>query len=79
MSQPIRAAWIEIAVPCVTVLLSLSQPIRAAWIEIGMSLDTGIWRNRRSPFGLRGLKSVQNTALCGVTLGRSPFGLRGLK
>ena len=35
MSQPIRAAWIEIEVEHAAVVApAVSQPIRAAWIEM---------------------------------------------
>ena len=62
-SQPTRAAWIEIFNK--KILLdnqNRSQPTRAAWIE--MFSTTRIFRlvNRRSPLGLRGLKSNGCTA-----------------
>ena len=57
LSQPTRAAWIEIALLCKTGIDVGSQPTRAAWIEMisrGCSLR---WGSCRSPLGLRGLKS----------------------
>ena len=56
VSQPTRAAWIEIWPQVGQFLLPWSQPTRAAWIEIIMSGRSGIMLISRSPFGLRGLK-----------------------
>ena len=77
-SQPIRAAWIEIAALGGRRCAFWSQPIRAAWIEIIDISDAELALAGRSPFGLRGLKFF----VCLIpqdVKGRSPFGLRGLK
>ena len=38
MSQPTRAAWIEISVSLLKMAVLVSQPTRAAWIEITFDL-----------------------------------------
>ena len=79
MSQPTRAAWIEISSSVGTKLTAmLSQPTRAAWIEIIMC-DTRVeWTFGRSPLGLRGLK-LKGDYFYAQLGRRSPLGLRGLK
>ena len=57
MSQPTRAAWIEIIIVNFRSLAVWSQPTRAAWIEIPMYGYTSGRNGSRSPLGLRGLKS----------------------
>ena len=57
MSQPTRAAWIEIFwLLLVNNYKNASQPTRAAWIEIVKVGDGWKVISRRSPLGLRGLK-----------------------
>ncbi len=56
MSQPTRAAWIEIFSQVAHALNTRSQPTRAAWIEI-LNVQTCCRLHAgRSPLGLRGLK-----------------------
>ena len=55
-----------------------SQPTRAAWIEIVKVNSLPVYRNSRSPLGLRGLKLFISLARA-VASCRSPLGLRGLK
>ena len=56
-SHPSRGAWIEIARMRLSTLLVMSHPSRGAWIEILYHrLDFAHWY-RRTPHGVRGLKS----------------------
>ena len=78
MSLSLRRAWIEIFTPSRNGLRFASLSLRRAWIEISMTSPVNqIWTSR-SPYGERGLKSVEFWYHWGVC-GRSPYGERGLK
>ena len=79
LSQPTRAAWIEINHQREESIEGQSQPTRAAWIEIMQRRR--IWQmfSGRSPLGLRGLKLNNKMAIDLKSRRRSPLGLRGLK
>ena len=59
-SHPARGAWIEIAVRCVRDGRVRSHPARGAWIEMQYT-GAHISRLRRTPQGVRGLKSHPNS------------------
>ena len=58
-SHPSRGAWIEIAATINQLRMALSHPSRGAWIEIFYSIWPRKWGLRRTPRGVRGLKSYQ--------------------
>ena len=81
MSQPIRAAWIEIApVNMHDMLYFLSQPIRAAWIEIAMFFIIASAIIQSQPIRAAWIEiKVYNIYINIGAKCRSPLGLRGLK
>ena len=61
VSHPARGAWIEIS--CFGLygsLLAMSHPARGAWIEIPVYSVRARGQDRRTPQGVRGLKSCRS-------------------
>ena len=56
-SHPARGAWIEITGSRKAIRMSPSHPARGAWIEILMANKKCRGDCRRTPHGVRGLKS----------------------
>ena len=78
-SHPSRGAWIEMPCTCGYCASSRSHPSRGAWIEIPMVGWPPMPPLRRTPHGVRGLKSCAPAGTSGSTPGRTPHGVRGLK
>ena len=57
----------------------MSHPSRGAWIEIVRDLTEQEAVERRTPHGVRGLKSSKMGLRIGYRESRTPHGVRGLK
>ena len=77
-SHPARGAWIEMFCWQINRRTKLSHPARGAWIEITHLLSCQYNLRRRTPQGVRGLKSRLYVTL-GRRRSRTPQGVRGLK
>ncbi len=79
MSQPTRAAWIEIKRKALNILATItSQPIRAAWIEIVKPVSVR-HTLMSQPIRAAWIEIILGNPASSTAVSRSPFGLRGLK
>ena len=78
LSHPARGAWIEIITFAYHKLRCASHPARGAWIEIAFRNANSASSRRRTPQGVRGLKSSR-LPITNCAARRTPQGVRGLK
>ena len=79
VSHPSRGVWIEMDWWQLQPGVNRSHPSRGAWIEIRSPSSTWEPTRRRTPHGVRGLKSVKIHPALGMAQSRTPHGVRGLK
>ena len=79
-SHPTWGAWIEIRILSIWAAeVYWSHPTWGAWIEIQAACNGKQGDGRRTPHGVRGLKSKRVQEKLSSTAGRTPHGVRGLK